>query len=191
MSGEFNFQKFILFLKSFWGLLASITVILPTIIYFINGSQAKASVLSDYYLGVPTTFCLLTIPVVFLFEDKLASVITARKLALILIVLSMIFLFSFLTIKNFYIGDKSYVILGENGVGKVEIDENREGQIVIATYKFNNDPPVKKEQRVNVLELISLFFYTITIVSLTAAFSGLGVFLYVKNRASSQAGNVP
>jgi len=182
MTGEFNFQKFATFLKSFWGLLASITIILPTIIYFLNAAQIKSSILNDFYLGIPTTFALLTIPLIFLFEDKLSILKSARKMAIIFFGLSLLVLFTFLVIKNIYIGDKFYSRFDNFGNTRIETSEKKEGLILIQTFDTLHSDPIKEEKRTNALEMVSLFLYTLTIIFLTASFSGLGVFFYSKSK---------
>lgn len=184
MTGEFNIQKFLAFLKSFWGLLALFTAVFPTIIYFLNASQIKSSILNDYYLGIPTTFALLTIPFTFLFEDKLSSSKFVRKLSLIFSLIAFLFLFSFLIVKSLYISDKIYSIPRENGYGRIEIKEKQDGQIFKETFDSLNSNPIKEERAVNILEVISLVIYTISIVFLTASFSMLGVFFYIKSNSA-------
>ncbi|WP_312766334.1 hypothetical protein [Epilithonimonas sp.] len=181
MTGAFNFHKFATFLKSFWGLLASFTVILPTIIYFLNTRQIKDSALSEYYIGLPTTFALLTIPFVFLFEDKLSILSKARNLSVVFAILSFITLSSFLTLKSIYIGDTYYTVRGENGYGRIEVNESSTGDIRFTTYDSNSKKPIEQKDRINVLELISVILYTLSIIFLTTAFSGLGVFFYSKS----------
>ena len=183
MIGEFNFQKFGTFLKSFWGLLASITVILPTIIYFLNASQIKSSILNDFYIGIPTTFALLTIPLIFLFEDKLSVLNSARKTAFLFFGLSLLVLFTFLVIKNIFIGDRVYSKSDSYGNTRTEISEKKDGQILIQTFDTLHSDPIKQERRTNALEMFSLFLYTLTIIFLTASFSALGVFFYAKSKA--------
>lgn len=186
MKGEFNVHKFGAFLKSFWGLLASFTVVLPTIIYLANTAQVKASVLSEYYLGVPTTFALLVIPFSFLFEDKLSDTSTARITSSILFILALTAFFSFLVVKNVYMADRIYRVSQTNDTGRKEISESINGLVVEETYMLNmglvtsEDKPIRKERRTNVLELVSLALYTSCVIFLTAAFSGLGVFFYTR-----------
>ena len=180
MTGEFNIKKFGLFLKSFWGLLASFSVILPTLIYFLNTTQIKSSVLSEYYIGIPTTFALLVIPFTFLFEDKFSVLKFARKTSISFSILSLITLFSFLVIKNIYITNTYYAKSSLGGYGRIEIREDKYGNIEIQVFDESAKNPKSVEQRTNILELVSLVFYTISIILLTAAFSGLGVFYYTK-----------
>lgn len=180
MNGEFNIKKFAAFLKSFWGILASFTVILPTIIYVLNSKQIKDSVLGDYYVGIPTTFAILVIPFVFLFEDNLALLHKARKYSIIFACTSLVALFTFITIKNIYIMDTYYTVSNPFGGGWTEIHEKRNGEIMLATYSYGGEKPKKEELRVNTLELISLVFYSISIILLTISFSTVGVFFYTK-----------
>ncbi len=115
MAGEFNFRKFAKFLRSFWGILASFTVVLPTIIYFSNTTQIKNSVLAEFYIGVPTSFALIAIPFVFLYEDRLSSISTVRRSSIVFIVISFISLFSFMAIKSIFIKDRVHSYTDANG----------------------------------------------------------------------------
>lgn len=181
MIGEFNFNKFAKFLKSFWGILSAFTVSLPTIIYFMSTAQIKESVLSEYYLGIPTTFALLVIPFVFLYEDMFSALKIVRKSSIIFITLSFITLFSFLTIKNIYIADKLYTTEGKTNNERIEIKENKKGIILLETYLNDSIVPIKQEERINILELISLCFFSLCIIFLTVSFSSIGVFFYSKS----------
>ena len=140
MTGEFNIQKFGAFLKSFWGLLASFTVVLPTIIYFLNASQIKSSILSDYYLGIPTTFALLTIPFSFLFEDKLSFAKVARRIAITFSVFAFCALFSFVAIKSLYIGNRIYSEKEADG-SIIKIEEKDNGEIYRRTFNSTQTDP--------------------------------------------------
>src|SRR6476661_1345362 len=123
MRGEFNIHKFGAFLKSFWGLLASFTVVLPTIIYLANSAQIKSSVLAEYYIGIPTTFALLIIPFAFLYEDKLANIGTARRASTAFFILALGTFFAFLVVKNVYMPDRKYEIDQTGNTGRREIEE--------------------------------------------------------------------
>ena len=181
MQGEFNFKKFAIFLKSFWGILAAFTTILPTIIYFTNTDQIQRSVLNEYYIGIPTTFSLLVIPFIFLYEDKLSHIESVRKSSIVFIAISLVSLFSFLTIKNIYVVDTKYLEVSSSG-DFLRISKSKEGNVLISTYSSRKDTePIREEQKVQVLELISLFFYSCSIILLTTSFSGIGVFFYSKS----------
>lgn len=184
MTGQFDFKKFSTFLKSFWGILAGFTAVLPTIIYFTNSGQIKDSIIHDYYIGIPTTFSLLCIPFVFLYEDSLSDLRLARKMSLLLTICALLLNLSFITIKNFYIADKSYTIRHPSGNSKVKILESRTGKIQLQTYNPHDADPEKEEIRVNFLELVSLLLYSFSIILLTASFATLGVFFYTKHTGS-------
>ena len=181
MKGEFNFNKFAKFLKSFWGILSAFTVSLPTIIYFLSTEQIKDSMLSEYYIGIPTTFAILVVPFIFLYEDKLSSLTRVRKWSIISIVLSFLTLFSFLTVKNIFIVDKVYTTQGNLVDERIRISESKEGLISLDTFSGQNIKPIKQEIRINILELVSLCLFSLCIIFLTVSFSSLGIFFYTKS----------
>lgn len=181
MTGDFNFTKFARFLKSFWGILSAFTVSLPTIIYFLSTEQIKESILSEYYLGIPTTFAILVIPFVFLYEDELSFLKRVRKSSILLIALSFLTLFSFLTVKNIYIADRVYSIPGASTNARIQVKENKMGAILFETYINEKQEPIKQEERINILELISLCLFSLSVIFLTVSFSCLGVFFYKKS----------
>jgi hypothetical protein len=201
MSDAFNVNKFFVFLKSFWGLLAAFSVSLPTLIYFLSTKQIQSSIIGEYYLGLPTSLALLTIPFVFLYEDKLFDISVARRISIILISSSIFLFFSFLVTKNIFVLDKVYKPINENGQ-ITYIHSSRQGEILIEIYseydprkpyrneldnKINIQPDaISKEKRVSYFELLSLALFTSTIILLTASFSTLGVFYYSRHR-----GNLP
>ncbi len=184
MGAEFNFKKFSKFLKSFWGILAAFTVLLPSIIYVLKTKQIQDSVLGEYYIGIPTTFTLLVIPFIFLYEDQLSSLKLVRKVSLSFIILALITLFSFLAIKSVFVINKKY---SENGSDIsntiIKYEENSNGLIYSATYSLKNlDEALEKEEGINVLELFSLALYSLSIIFLGVSFSTLGVFFYTKSQ---------
>ena len=181
MTGEFNFTKFAKFLRSFWGTLSAFTVSLPTIIYFLSTEQIKDSVLSEYYIGIPTTFAILVIPFIFLYEDILSSLTSVRKSSIVFIILSFLTLFSFLTVKNIYIAEKVYTKQDNLTNEIIKIQENKKGLISLETYSSENSNPIKQEERINILELISLCLFSLSIIFLTVSFSSLGIFFYTKS----------
>lgn len=184
MEAEFNFKKFAKFLKSFWGILAAFTVILPSIIYFLKTKQIQDSIIGEYYLGIPTTFTLLVIPFIFLYEDKFSSLKFVRNISLSFIVLALLTLFSFLTVKSVFVVNKRYSESG--GISSntlILYEENRNGEIYISKYNLKDlDKAIEEEQSINILELVSLALYTLSVIFLGVAFSTLGVFFYLKSQ---------
>lgn len=180
MTGSFNFQKFAIFLKSFWGILASFVIVLPTIIYLLKTGNVNNSVISGYYISIPTTFSLLVIPFVFLFEDVIAQLNKARKAAVIFSFGALITLFGFLIIKKVMVTDKLYSVQGVGSI-KTDINETAEGAVksMVVNYAVPQYPQtVSQELGINVWEIASLSLYSISIIMLTAAFSIVGVFFY-------------
>lgn len=180
MTGSFNFQKFAIFLKSFWGILASFVVILPTIIYLLKTGNVNTSVISGYYVSIPTTFSLLVIPFVFLFEDVLSQLKKARKAAVVFSFGALITLFAFLVTKKVMVTDKTYSVY-ETGYLSTDVSENAAGavEMTVVNYALPQHPQtVRRELGINIWEIVSLSLYSISIIMLTAAFAIVGVFFY-------------
>jgi hypothetical protein len=152
-----------------------------TIIYFLNTKQIKASILSEYYLGLPTTFALLGIPFVFLFEERLTSMPVARKMSVAFAIGSVVLIFSFLIVKNIYVTDTYYTSTSDCGLTNIRVKEANNGEISLSTYGEGGTAPIKEEHRVNALEIASLLLYFLSIIGLTVSFSSLGVFFYTKS----------
>ncbi len=195
---SFNFSRFVVFLKSFWGSLAILSTSLPAIIYLLKTDLIKSSVIAEYYVSIPTTFCLLVIPFTFLFEDKLSSISRARSKSILFILLALMFSFGFLYIKTNKVLDGTR-ITSPNPTLKVgsstdstygtlrkicTIEKNtaKNGAVKVREFSCEGGVEIGSKDYINDLELLSVTLYTFSILFTTISFSCLGIFYYSNSK---------
>ncbi|WP_435625672.1 hypothetical protein [Flagellimonas sp.] len=67
----------------------------------------------------------------------------------------------------------------------IRVSTSQKGEILTERFNsINDDRPFREEKAVNILEYCSLMLFTISVIFLTTAFSGLGVFFYTKSANS-------
>lgn len=196
---NFNFQKFAIFLKSFWGILAVLSAALPTIIFFLKTDLVSDSTISQYYITIPTTFSILVIPFIFLYQDKLSDLKNARRNSVLFILLSIFLIFGFLIVKTKFVTDTYYTtytnpyekinqpfkdstVAEVTRIYKIETKNSRNGKIANSYFQTNSIDPVKEEMSVNNFELLSVTLYTFSILFTTLSFSCLGIFFYTRQQ---------
>jgi hypothetical protein len=195
---NFNFQKFAIFLKSFWGILAVLSAALPTIIFILKTDLISGSILSQYYITIPTTFSILVIPFIFLYQDRLSDLKNARQNSVLFILLSIVLIFGFLIVKTKFVTDTYYTtytnpnekinqtlrdstVAGVTRICKVLTKNSSDGKIANSYFQCTNmTDPVKQENSVNNFELLSVALYTLSILFTTLSFSSLGIFFYTR-----------
>ena len=169
------------YLSNLWGLLSVTAVIFPGAAALFKLQIApRESEISGLYTGLTTIFCSFSILFLTSFSEKLANLDWARKLALRAIVIAILSIFAFLTVKFIFVEIKVRDVYRQ-GDGKIVEIMKDNGKIMHSEHYENSDnvSPINQITtdyvKPDPLDIVQMAAFIITMSAITVAFSSLGL----------------